>query len=468
MRFRSIKTRWLFIGVGVVLTLTLLAVVAFSFSVHGYYYSSMRASLESKAKTASEFFTSYVSRTYAEYYQSAHQYTQEFEDRDVLELQFLNTSGRVEISSYGISADPVPNTSDVQEALQTGEISYWCGKRNTTGERIMAVSAPLLYSDGSVVGVMRYITSTHLLDRQIRISSGVAACVGLAVTLLVLLSNLYFIRTIIDPIRSLTGVARRIAEGSYGIQLEKKYDDEIGELIDTINEMSEKISRADKMQTEFVSSVSHELRTPLTAIKGWSETLAYDETIQGDSRRGLEIISGETARLTKMVEELLEFTRLQDGRFTLSMETIDLRAVLEDSLATYAELFRRAGIMLEYRPPREAVLPVVGDAQRLKQVFLNLLDNASKYGRDSKRIDVSLSRGLGSVIVSFRDYGPGIPPNELPHVKERFYKGSSRERGSGIGLAVCDEIVTRHKGTLTLSNASGGGLLVSVRIPLRP
>jgi signal transduction histidine kinase len=127
-------------------------------------------------------------------------------------------------------------------------------------------------------------------------------------------------------------MARLIAEGSYGIQLEKQNDDEIGELTDTINEMSAKISRAERVQSEFISSVSHELRTPLTAITGWSETLAYDEAILGDSRRGLEIISKETARLSKMVEELLEFTRIQDGRFTMNMEPVELSALLQESV----------------------------------------------------------------------------------------------------------------------------------------
>ena len=469
MRIRSIRTRWLLVGTGAVLALVIIAVSAFSLAMYNYYYNGMRASLEAKAKTASDFFTSYISRTYAEYYQSAYTYTAEFEDRDVMELQFVDTRGRVEISTSGISAGSVSGSSDVRQALETGEISYWLGLRRTTGERVMAVSAPLLYSDGSVVGVMRYVTSTRLLDQQIRQVSSLAAGVGLLVLFLVFLSNLYFIRTIVDPVRSLTAMARRIAEGSYGIQLEKKRSDEIGELTDTINEMSEKISQSEQVQTEFVSSVSHELRTPLTAITGWSETLAYDDTIQGDSRRGLEIISSEAARLTKMVEDLLEFTRIQDGRFNLHMEAVDITALVSDSLDTYGELVRRDGLELVYAPPAKPAPSIVGDGHRLKQVFLNLLDNAAKYGRDGGRIIVSLTHSDETISVTIRDFGPGIPTDHLPYVKKRFYKGSSRERGSGIGLAVCEEIVTRHKGVLTLANArDGGGLLATVRLPVRP
>lgn len=465
-RFQSIRIRWMLIGTGVVLALVIVAILAFSLSIHSYYYTSMRVSLESKAKTASEFFTSYVSRTYAEYYQSAYKYTEEFEDKDTLELQFVNTQGRVEFSSYGISAGSEPGSADISEALQTGRISSWSGKNSDTGEHIMAVSAPLLNADGSVVGTMRYVTSTRLLDEQIFRTDILAAGIGFLIIVMVFFSNLYFVRTIIEPIRSLTAVARLIAEGSYGIQLEKQYNDEIGELTDTINEMSDKISRAERVQSEFISSVSHELRTPLTAITGWSETLAYDEAICGDSRRGLEIISQETARLSKMVEELLEFTRIQDGRFTLSMERVDVKALLKDSVDTYGELFRQEGLELVYQPPEEAVPSIVGDPQRLKQVFLNLLDNAAKYGREGTRVIVRLSFSADYIVITIRDFGRGIPNDELPFIKTKFYKGSSRERGSGIGLAICEEIVTRHNGSLSLANAPDGGVIVTVRLPV--
>ncbi len=468
MRYRSIRVRWMLIGTGVVLALVIIAVAALSFSIYSYYYAGMRASLEAKAKTASEFFVSYVSRTYAEYYQSAYKYAEEFEDRDSLELQFVNARGRVEISTYGISTGSVSGSADVEETLKTGKISYWCGKSSVTGERLMSVSAPLLNSDGSMVGVMRYITATRLLDRQIFRIAAIAAGVGSLIVVIVFLSNLYFIRTITEPIRSVTAMARLIAEGSYGIQLEKQNDDEIGDLTDTINEMSAKISRAERVQSEFISSVSHELRTPLTAITGWSETLAYDEAIQGDSRHGLEIISRETARLSKMVEELLEFTRIQDGRFTMSMEPVELSALLQESVDTYKELFRHEGVELVFHKPAESLPTIVGDPQRLKQVFLNLLENASKYGREGGKVDVGISVGMEYVTVTIRDFGRGIPAEELPFVKKKFYKGSSRERGSGIGLAICEEIVTRHNGSLILANAPGGGVLVTVRLPLQP
>ena len=464
---RSLRSRFLRSSIALLILIVIGSVLAASLFTAKYYYGGMRTSMMAKATSSSDLFSSYVSRTYSEYYQNAYSYTESFEDRDRLELQFLDSKGLVEISSFGITTGSYPDTEDITAALSTGEISSWDGRLESTGERIMAVSAPLQTADGTVIGVMRYVSSLRLVDRQVYALIGLLMLLGGAIIAIVLLASILFIRTITEPIQGLISVARRITGGSYGIQARKQYDDEIGMLTDAINEMSVKISQTDRMQSEFISSVSHELRTPLTAIAGWSETLAYDENIQGDSRRGVEIISKEAARLTKMVEELLEFTRIQDGRFTLNVETVDLSAEVEDAIYTYGKLLRRDNIVLRYCPPEQDIPTILGDPERLKQVFLNILDNAAKYGRDGRYIDVSLGLAQDFATIRIRDYGPGIPEDELPYVKNKFYKGSSKERGSGIGLAICDEIIQRHKGQLTLCNAEGGGTLVIIHLPIQ-
>lgn len=282
----------------------------------------------------------------------------------------------------------------------------------------------------------------------------------------VILVNLWFRSYVTDPLARLAAISKKIADGKYGDQEEKIIDNEIGELTDAINEMSKKIAMADKSRTEFISQISHELRTPLTAITGWSETIAYDPAVQGDSLRGINIITKEAERLTRMVAELLEFTRIQDGRFNLRIELIDITAELEDALFTYGEMMRQAGLDISYHAPNAEIPLIPGDPERLKQVFCNLLDNASKHGGDGKKIDVSLESDSDYVTISVRDYGHGIPEAELPHVKEKFYKGSSKNRGTGIGLSVCDEIVMRHGGDLMIENAVGGGCVVTVKLPM--
>jgi signal transduction histidine kinase len=159
---------------------------------------------------------------------------------------------------------------------------------------------------------------------------------------------------------------------------------------------------------------------------------------------------------------------MEDGRFTLRVERMDLQAELEDAIFTYRELFRQEGIALEYDvagDEEDIFPPISGDPERLKQVICNVLDNAAKHGGAGKRISVSLDRENGQQVIRVRDYGPGIPEAELPFIKQKFYKGSSKARGSGIGLAVCDEIVKLHGGTFTIGNAQGGGAVVAIGLP---
>lgn len=298
-------------------------------------------------------------------------------------------------------------------------------------------------------------------------AAALACALGAAVILASYLVCGRFIRGVDEQLRLLRDQARRITEGRYGVLTEKQRDDELGELTESINELDGEIARSKAVQSEFISSVSHELRTPLTAIMGWAEALAYDEAIEGDSARGVAIISKESGRLTKMVSELLEFTRIQDGRFNLNLEPVDLAAEVEDAVFTYRSLMEQEGVALHYECDEEEIPEIEADPERLKQVLLNVLDNAAKYGRDGETIEVSLLSAPeeDAVVIRVRDHGPGIPEDELPHVKERFYKGSSKRRGSGIGLAVCEEIVSRHGGTLLIENAEGGGVLVTVRLP---
>jgi signal transduction histidine kinase len=315
---------------------------------------------------------------------------------------------------------------------------------------------------------MRFVTSLKTVNRQVLLAVLAILLVALGCMALVIISNLLFINNVVEPVAVVTDAAKRISAGSYGFQIEKKYPDELGELVDNINDMSLKIGQNEKMQSEFISSVSHELRTPLTAINGWGETILAD--ITGDPvqlRRGIRIILNESRRLSTMVEELLEFSKMQDGRFTLQLEQVDLQAEFEDAIFTYQQLFCQEGIALEYEPGEDVLEPISGDPERLKQVFCNVLDNAAKHGGSGKRITASLRQEGEEQVIRVRDYGPGVPEAELPFIKQKFYKGSSKARGSGIGLAVCDEIVNLHGGSFDIANAEGGGAEVTIRLPAK-
>ena len=331
----------------------------------------------------------------------------------------------------------------------------------------MAVSSPMVYTNGEVIGVLRYVTSLKLVEQQLGWLILVAMDAGILFVLAVFLSSDFYIRSILEPVSEITATAKRIAGGSYGVQIQSHYDDEIGELAETINDMSNKINQNEKLQTEFISSLSHELRTPLTAISGWSETLLMGDQLDPDeTRRGIGIIQRESRRLTEMVMDLLDFTRMQDGRMTLNMETTDLHGEFEDTVYMYGSRLRQEGIQLRVLDNDEDFPEISCDPKRMRQVLLNILDNAAKHGGEGKYIDASMQKEGNNLVIRIRDYGPGIPEDELPLVKKKFYKGSSKARGSGIGLAVSDEIVEMHGGHLILENAEGGGALVTVQIPV--
>ncbi len=471
-RTTGIRRRWMTNSLGVVLFVVLLAVSAFSVAMGSYYYATMSNGLEAKAEYVVEFFSAY--RTRSEYYQHVITYVNNnFEGKDEVEMQFLDSNGSIRFSTFGLAAFSAPDTPDIAGALNPEEpkTTPWTGNDPSTGEHIMAVSCPLTVN-GAPVAAVRYVTSLRLVDRQLMTIVGLSLAVGLAILLLVYFSNLYFVRSIVEPVAGVTEITKRIAAGSYGIQIEKQHDDEIGDLIDAINDMSQRIDQSEKMKSEFISSVSHELRTPLTAINGWAETIMNGEVRDADDvKKGMGIIVSEARRLTNMVEELLEFSRLEDGRFTLSIEPVDLKAEFEDAVYTYREFFRKDGLELHYRDEdaeagEEEFPPVEADPERLRQVFCNIMDNAAKHGGSGGRIDCAIHREEDWAVITIRDYGPGIPEGELPHVKSKFYKGSSKARGSGIGLAVSDEIITRHGGELLIGNAEGGGCVVTVRLPV--
>lgn len=471
-KMSGIRSRWLTHNVSLMVLLVLACAVCGVVALSSYYYSCMRNGLEAQLKTTADFFETYISTSQEEFYGSVYSFTQNFEGKNDLELEFLNNSGEIITSSFGLASGSQPETEDVKGALEQQKLTSFQGKNPQTGERILAVSIPVM-EDGQVAGALRLVTSLRLANRQILLWAGIIGLIALFVMVLVWGTGMYFIHSIATPVMEITETAKRIASGGYGTQIQAKFaenNDEIGELARTINNLSLQISQTEKMQSEFLSSVSHELRTPLTAISGWGETLmTSNEMDPVETRRGIVTMLKETKRLTSLVEELLEFSRIQDGRFKLNVETSDLRGVFEDTIFMYGSRLRQEGIDLQYEASDEDIPEISCDPERMKQVFLNILDNAAKYGGDGGKIRCDIHVEGQQLAVRIRDYGPGIPEEELPLVKKKFYKGSSKARGSGIGLAVCEEIVSMHGGKLVIANANDGegGCEVTIYLPMK-
>ncbi len=434
-------------------------------SVTVFFYMSLRGELTSRAESAVSYLTKYALSDQNALQSGARSYIASYEGRDVMEIQYLAADGALVQSSLGRSAGIYPQGADVTDALRGGTTAVWHGRDRLTGETVMAVSAAFLSAEGAVTGVIRCVSSLRTVNLEIIKFSGGALFLCLLILALVYASNRRFERSLMVPIRQINDTAQMIAEGLYGVHIDPVYPDEIGELCRTLNNMSDAISRSEKLKNDFISSVSHELRTPLTAIGGWGETLLAGGAGESEeTRRGLTIITNEASRLARMVEELLDFSRMESGHLAMRMERIDLTPDIEDVVFMYMDSIRREGIVLEYDEADE--LPeIIGDRNRLRQVFLNLLDNAIKHGGEGKRVRVETYAEAQTLVISVRDFGAGIPPDELAHVKERFYKGSSKARGSGIGLAIADEIMKLHGGRLDIQSVVGQGTVATMTLP---
>ena len=462
----GLRRRWIVSSILPVITILVLIAALVSIALGSNYYANARSALEAKATAGTDYFNTYAMTSYDEYFRSATLYANSFEDSASIELQFLDRNGHVEVSTRSLMTGSKPGTKDIIDALTSGRVSSFRGVDPATGEKIIAASG-LLKFNGRVVGVMRFVTATRNLDSQVLLTVLIILAIMAAVIFVIVISSLLLINNVVAPVSAVSEAAKQISGGSYGYQIPNRYADEMGELVDNINDMSLKIGENEKLQSEFISSVSHELRTPLTAINGWGETLLADDGSDPEAlRRGLNIIVKESGRLTNMVEELLDFSKMADGRFALHLEQMDLQAEFEDAVYTYREVFKQQGITLDYHSDGVYDEPITADPERLKQVFCNVLDNAAKHGGAGKRIAASINREGDMEVIRVRDFGPGIPEAELPFVKQKFYKGSSKARGSGIGLAVCDEIVHLHNGTFDIGNAEGGGCVVTIRLPM--
>lgn len=464
MATKKITKRWLYNSFLVILVVLSFLIVAFSFAIRNYYYSSTLQSIKTTASVVNAKLTNYSEDNTVDFSSSVRKLVEDFDQRDQMELMAIDQGGQVFLTSSGFSPQEGLSMPDYEDALSSDSRE---GQRDLrlNGENVMAYTLLAPSVADSDLSAMRYVVSLTAINRQIYLSIAVIALVGCAIIFFVVLSSSYFIRSIVNPVDQVGKIARRIAKGDFSVRLSKRYDDEIGELCDVINSMAEELQENEKMKNDFISSVSHELRTPLTAIKGWAMTLNDGYVDQETLHKGMGVIIKESDRLSGMVEELLDFSRLQSGRLKLSTAKMDLVAELSDAVLMFEERARRENIALVYDEPMD-IIPIVGDANRLRQVFVNIIDNALKYSDAGGTVTVSVHPHEADVQIVISDTGIGIAAEDLPKVKSKFYKANSTRRGSGIGLAVADEIVSLHGGSLDLQSQEGVGTTVSIHLPL--
>ena len=457
----GIKRRWVRNYLVTILAITIVFNMLFMVVVRNFYYNYVNHSLENRLSVSAGFYNKYLKTDNYSFDEIAQLIIKDFEDAQMVELQIIDKSGLVQYSSSGFNTETRVATQDVQVSLQ-GSTGHWYGKDEGTGEKIMSASIPLINSSGNTIGVMRYISSLAKADAMVYRMGIYSVFIVLSVFVLLLIMSLTFSASILRPINDIISMAKQMADGNLNERIVNNYKDELGVLADTLNNMADQIQKTERLKNDFISSISHEIRTPLTAITGWGETIltgGFDDMEQVD--KGLSVILRETTRLSGMVNELLDFSRMESGRFTLYLESFMIDEEVISTLQMFKPRADKLGIQLLQKFQFEGI-SIEGDSNRLRQVIINLLDNAIKFSSDGQAISVDIQQDSESVSIFIRDEGVGISAEDLPLIKNKFYKGQSKKSGSGIGLAICTEIVEQHGGQLELTSELGKGTTAAI------
>ena len=428
--------------------------------LRSYFNDNVREALDNQLSVATSMYEKYYSEDSLE--DNVANDEDSFWRQTRASVQIINLQGEVLLDTTGSRPQGVQKSLDILAALEgnKGSVTY---SDEVTKEKLMAVSHPLI-SNGQIVGVLRFITSLNGVNDTMNVIILNFIVFGLGILFLTAFISQIIGKRIIGPIEELTKAAETMAKGNYNIITKKFYEDEIGQLSDTLNHMATEIKKKESLKNDFISSVSHELRTPLTSIKGWAITLQDPQTDPKLLRDGLEIITNESDRLTSMVDELLDFSKFVSGKITLDKEVIEIEKLFDFIETNIADRARRENkeFIVE---KTEGMGTITADLNRVKQVFINLLDNSFKFTGIGGKITLSMVRGKQYVDFIVKDNGSGISKNDILKVKEKFYKGKTSKSTNGIGLSICDEIAILHGGELRIKSEVEIGTEIIFRLP---
>lgn len=466
----------------IAIAMTLLSFVLFSL-VQGYFVQALQQSLTNQARLTAQALLSTSAANVSPVIQSPAQNALQQQTSQV-NVQVQNTApNSLDNVAIRLSAelDTRVRVVDARGVVQADSANVERG-RDLSNDVLVAAAlngqeqsrvqddwifvAVPLRRDGRSIGAvylgqpMRDVASV-LADLRARLF--ISAMVSLVLSALV---GAILARAIAQPVRQLTRAAHQLAQGNFDYPLDARASDELGELAREFRSMSGDLARTLQARTDLVGNVSHELRTPLTAIKGLVETLrdgAVDDLAARD--KFLASIEGETDRLIRLVNDLLILSRADSQALTLRRESFDLTALARDCADEFAA--PRVAIVVEGSPTQ-----VHADPDRIRQVLVNLLDNAIRYSPPDETVRVNVASASGNVTVSVHDRGPGISIAEQARVFERFYRADkSRARdpqdsaGAGLGLAIAQTLIVAHGGRIALESREGQGTTVRFSLP---
>ncbi len=464
----SIKSRWIKHILLVIIAILFVFSCVIIYSASTRYFNSAELTMRARnSKSVDTFFTTYNNGNPDSFTLGAYKFVENFLYSDIMEVWVIDKNGKMIVSSSGFNVSASSQWEDYELALDASDKIGVKRQRLDSGEPVTAMTYILRDENGKNYGAVRYLMSMEDMYSQLYVIALIVLVAFFLIVILITVSGMYFVSSIVNPVTEICKTTGEIAKGDFSARINTDYaDDEIGELCSSINNMALQLSEIDKMKNDFISTVSHEIRTPLTAIKGWGETLKnvnYDKAILD---KGLDIIVDETSRLSVMVEELLDFSRMQSSGMKIISRRFNLFELLTKCYSFLKKKADEEEVSLEYLPCETDEIIINGDPDKIRQVIINVIDNAIKYTPKSGKVEIKVEFDGKYVKILVCDNGCGIPEKDLPHVKEKFYKANNTVRGTGIGLAVADEIIKKHSGEINISSIPSQGTEVEIVLPV--
>ena len=426
------------------------------------YYKNLESNLTNQLKLSTSFYNTYLAS--ADVKENVANNVDVFYEKIDAEVQIIDLNGFVIMDSLGSIPIEKLEGKDFKAALDGG-VGSIIDRQIYENEGVMTVAYPLYYN-GKINGVLRFITSLKKIDEDIYQLSRFFLIIGGMVIILSGIVSLFISNIITKPIKKIMVGAEKMASGNFDEKININSDDELGQLAKTLNYMTDEILKSERLKNEFIASVSHELRTPLTSIKGWSIVLNSSKVEDEEElKEGLGIIEQESDRLTFLVEDLLDFSKLSSAKVSIKKDFIDLKDILMNIKMQTLPRVLKENIQLNLEI-EENLPKIFVDRNRLKQVLLNILDNSFKFTPSGGTVSIRAHLEVENIVIKIIDTGCGIPKDELPRVKEKFFKGKNANSKNGIGLSICDEIIKLHDGKLLINSVIDKGTEVCIIIPI--
>lgn len=454
----------LILNFGLLIFLTVLVLdVATILSVKNYFYSDAKKKMKSQAELNLNYLYRYIDFSKGlddvilEDYSTIYEYNTEH-------IMILNNDGENLLSTIGLT-DNIFDSKKIDESIDKNGYFSSIDKFDFFEHNIVTTALPIKYH-GNVIGTAIFQSSLYETEKSINNIKIIMVVFSITIIGIAFLMTLFMSKKMVNPLKKLKDYASKLAGGEYSEEIIVEGTSEITALGDSMVYMAKEIKKRDEIKNEFIANVSHELKTPLTSIKGWAYTLNVDASDEELLKDGLDIIQNEADRLTGMVNDLLDFSRLLNNKVTLLKTDFDLKILLNGIANQFKPRAVKENKKLIFNSNLNKA-NFLGDQNRIKQVIINLMDNAFKFTSENGKVAIYLDRIDDYYKITIADDGEGMDEKDIPHIFEKFYRGQNKNSHAGIGLSIVYEIISLHEGHIDVTSKKGEGSKFEIFLPAK-